>query len=225
MSYYQETGGLGDLDGLGSLDAGHTFPMGAQLVAGYLVASSASAAEKLAALNAAMAYGFRGTIVRSGWGGPGAPGGVPAGSMWIIVQIARSSGVTGAEMNTIFSNVGQRLQSQLPAGSRVTNTHASPYGSSGGSSSTPDIASLLASITGGAATTPTTPTGIDPATGLPYGSMLPPAETGFFSQTIGGIPMWGVLAGGTLALGTVAYVLMSKPKSTPNRRRRGRRSR
>lgn len=228
MSYYQEKGGLGlgDLDGLGSLDAGHTFPMGAQLVAGYLVASSASAAEKLAALNAAMAYGFRGTIVRSGWGGPGAPGGVPAGSLWIIVQIARSSGVTGAEMNTIFSNVGQRLQSQLPAGSRVTNTHASVYGAGGGSSSGPDIASLLSTITGG--TTPTTtPTGIDPATGLPYGSMLPPAETGFFSQSVGGIPMWGVLAGGTVALGVVAYVLMSKPKTkvAANRRRRSRRNR
>lgn len=222
MSYYEESvGGLGDL---GSLDAGTTFPIGTQLVAGYLVASSASAAEKLAALNAAMAYGFRGAIVRSGWGGPGAPGGVPAGSLWIIVEI-RAAGVTGATMNSVFSNVGARLQSQLPAGSRVTNTHASTYGS-GGSSSTADIASLLSTITGGA-TTPTT-TGIDPTTGLPYGSMLPPAETGFFSQSIGGIPVWGLLAGGTVAVGAVAFVLMSKPKAkavAANRRRRSRRRR
>lgn len=221
MSYYQEKegalSGLGALGGLGSLDAATTFPIGTQLVAGYNVASSASAAEKLAALNAAMAYGFRGAIVRSGWGGPGAPGGVPAGSLWIIVEI-RANGITGATMNSVFSNVGQRLQSQLPAGSRVTNTHASTYG--GGSSAGTDIASLLSAITGGASTTSTTSTGIDPATGLPYGSMLPPAEPSFFEQSVGGIPMWGVLAGGTLALGAVAYVLMSKPKVTANRRRR-----
>lgn len=228
MSYYEEESGA--LGALGALNAGTTFPIGTQLVAGYLVASSASAAEKLAALNAAMSYGFRGAIVRSGWGGPGAPGGVPAGSLWIIVEI-RAAGVTGAAMNTVFSNVGARLQSQLPSGSRVTNTHASTYGSSGGSSggggSSPgtDISSILSSVTGGTATTPygtpATPYGIDPATGMPYGSMLPPAETGFFSQSVGGIPVWGLLAGGVAAVGIVGAVLMSKPKPkvTANRRR------
>ena len=232
MSYYEENEGA--LSGLGALSGGTTFPVGTQLVAGYLVASSASAAEKLAALNAAMAYGFRGAIVRSGWGGPGAPGGVPAGSLWIIVEV-RAAGMTGATMNGIFSNVGMRLQSQLPAGSRVTNTHASTYGaapsgggaSPSGGSSSPDIASLLTSITGGGTTPMSTP-GIDPATGMPYGSMLPPPQ-GFFSQNIGGIPVWGILAGGTVASIAVAYVLMSKPKSSAavkaNRRRRSRRSR
>lgn len=223
MSYYED-----GLAGLGSLPTATTFPVGQQLVAGYLVASSATAAEKLAALNAAMAYGFRGAIVRSGWGGPGAPGGVPAGSLWIIVEI-RAPGVTGATMNSVFSNVGQRLQSQLPAGSRVTNTHASTFGAApSGGSATPDLTSILSTI--GTATPTTTPTtAIDPATGLPYGTMLPPAEN-FFTQSVGGIPVWGLIAGGVVALGAVGFVVMSKPKAASaavkaNRRRRSRRNR
>jgi len=209
MSYYED-----GIAGLGSLPTATTFPVGQQLVAGYLVASSATAAEKLAALNAAMAYGFRGAIVRSGWGGPGAPGGVPAGSMFIVVEI-RAPGVTGATMNGVFSSVGQRLQSQLP-GSRVTNTHASTFGAApGGGGATPDLTSILSTIGTTPGTTPgVMPGTIDPATGLPYGTMLPPAEN-FFTQSVGGIPVWGLLVGGVIALGGVGYVLLgSKPKAT-----------
>jgi hypothetical protein len=232
MSYYEDEDGI---SGLGALAAAATFPVGQQLVAGYLVASNATAAEKLAALNAAMTYGFRGNIVRSGWGGPGAPGGVPAGSLWIIVEI-RAPGVTGATMNTVFSNVGQRLQSQLP-GSRVTNTHASTFGaapsgsatSSGGGSGI-DLTSLLSTIPGAipGAAPAAFPGSTDPATGMPYYPVAT-APDGFFTQTVGGIPTWALLAGGVLALGAVGYVVMSKPKPAAtaavkaNRRRRSRR--
>jgi hypothetical protein len=228
MSYYEE-----GMLGLGSLAAGVALPLGQQLVAGYNVQSSAPAAQKLQAVRDAMAYGFRGTILGAGWGGPGAPGGVPAGQIWIKVQIA-ASGITSDVMNTVFSNVGRNIQTRLPAGSTVTNTYASTIGSAPSGATTPttttDPVTGLITAFGVPPTTPGVSTGIDPATGLPYGTMLP-APDNFFTQSVGGIPMWGLLAGGTVAVGAVAYVLMSGKKTAPsaavkaNRRRRSRRNR
>lgn len=233
MSYYEDD--ESGLFGLGSLPAGTSFPVGQQLVAGYNVQSSAPTEQKLQAVRSAMADGFRGSIVGAGWGGPGAPGGVPLGQVWIKVQTGMA-GVTGAIMNSIFSNVAANAQSRLPAGSRVTNTYASTFGAapsggapSGGGSGV-DLTSLLSTIPGalpGAAPSAFPGSSIDPATGMPYGTMLPPAEN-FFTQSVGGIPVWGLLAGGTVAIGAIAWVVMGKPKAAPaavkaNRRRRSRR--
>jgi len=225
MSYYED-----GLQGLGSLPAGGALSIGQQLVAGYNVQSSAPPAQKLQAVRDAMAYGFRGAIVGAGWGGPGAPGGVPAGQIWITVQIG-AAGVTTDVMNTVFANVGRNIQSRLPAGSTVTNTYASMVGGvTGGVTPTTDPVTGLITAFGVPPVTPGTPAGIDPATGLPYGSMLPQPE-GFFTRSVGGIPMWGLLAGGTVALGGIAYVLMSgKPKTASPaavkaNRKRGRKQR
>lgn len=235
MSYYEDD--ESGLFGLGSLPAGTSFPVRQQLVAGYNVQSSAPTEQKLQAVRSAMADGFRGSIVGAGWGGPGAPGGVPLGQVWIKVQTGMA-GVTGAIMNSIFSNVAANAQSRLPAGSRVTNTYASTFGaapsgggatSSGGGSGI-DLTSLLSTIPGaipGAAPAAFPGSTIDPATGMPYYPVATVPD-GFFTQTVGGIPTWALLAGGVLALGAVGYVVMSKPKPAAaavkaNRRRRSRR--
>jgi hypothetical protein len=66
----------------------------------------------------------------------------------------------------------------------------------------------------------------DPVTGLitaltpgtpgtePAYAEAEPTES-FFTQSVGGIPMWGLLVGGAVAIGGLAYALMGgKPKAT-----------
>jgi hypothetical protein len=247
MSYYETaTDGLGSyyetgIDGLGALDAGTSFPAGSEFAVGYTVRGlpSAQAPGAVQILRDSVIYGFRGTIVAVQWG----PAfGVPSGVL--AVKIRTGTALTGAQLNSIFSNIGITFQSRLrSAGSPsavVTNSHLHQIGGggSGGGGTSADVASVLSTIgttTGtiaGATTGMTTPgtigmtLGIDPSTGLPYGTMLP-AEEGFFTQSVGGIPMWALIGGGTIAVGAVAYVLMSKPKPAAvkaNRRRRSRRN-
>jgi hypothetical protein len=222
MSYYEEEGVSG-LGALGALDSGTSFPAGSEFGVGYQVTGlpSAAAPGAVQVLRDSVAYGFRGTIVAVQWG----PAfGVPSGVL--AVKIRTGLPLSGAQLNSIFSDVGNTFQSRLrAAGSTsavVRNSHLHQIGSTSASLPTSDpVASLLSTF--GMSTTPVTPTGIDPATGMPYGTMLPPAEN-FFTQSIGGIPMWGILVGGTVAVGAVAYVMMSKPKTTANGRR-GRRVR
>jgi hypothetical protein len=239
LSSYYETG----IDGLGALDAGTSFPSGSEFAIGYTVRGLASSAAPGAVqiLRDSVAYGFRGTIVAVQWG----PAfGIPSGVM--AVKIRTGTALTGAQLNSIASNIGITFQSRLrsagSASATVTNSHLHQIGG-GGDGTSADVASVLSTIgtmTGtiaGATTGMTTPgypgymttgmtPGIDPSTGLPYGTMLP-AEEGFFTQSVGGIPMWALIGGGTIAVGAVAYVLMSKPKPAAvkaNRRRRSRRN-
>ena len=216
--------------GLGSLDNGQTYGIGQQLVAGYNVQSSADAATKLQAVRDAMAYGFRGAIVSVGWGGPSAPGGVPAGQIYVVVRIA-AAGVTGQVMNTVFSNVGANIQSRLPAGSRVTNTYASIYqglvsGTTGGSSVTAPTTGggILDSLFAPTTTTTTTPT---TDTTLPT-DLTATTPQPFFMQEVGGVPVWVLGVGGVALLGGIAFVALRKPHAAPkvtaNRRRRVRRN-
>lgn len=242
MSYY-ETGvdGLGSyyetgIDGLGALDAGTSFPPGSEFAVGYTVRglSSAAAPGAVQILRDSVAYGFRGTIVGVQWG----PAfGVPSGVL--AVKIRTGVALTGAQLNSIFSNIGVTFQSRLrssgSASATVTNSHLHQLGA-GGSGTSADVASILSTIssttgtiTGATTGAPTMDPTIDPATGLPYATMLP-AEESFFTRDVGGIPMWGLLAGGVVALGAVGYVVMSgKPKTAPaavkaNRRRKSRRN-
>lgn len=139
--------------------------------------------------------------------------------------------MTGTDMNTVAHNIVRALRTRLP-GTTITNTNFHQVGASSGQTPAAQAASALTSavdpVTGliSALSTPTqapTPGAIDPATGLPYGSMLPPPE-GFFTQSVGGIPVWGLLIGGVAVLGGAAYMLLgnSKPASAAvkaNRRR------
>lgn len=215
--------------GLGGLTTGASYVPGQQFVGGFLVQANGTAEQKLQALRTAAAS-FPGTIVGSGWGGPTAPGGVPAGSLWVTVRA--SGALTGEAVNQAFARMGAQIQALL-SGSRVTNTHAWTYGappsspgtSSGenaGAAATSAVTGLLTSLFPAPATTPATIPGAMP-TDPYYGAS---AEPTFLTQTVGGIPMWGVLAGGTLAVGALAFFAL-KPKRTvtPNRRRRGSRRR
>lgn len=225
MSYY-ETGvdGLGSyyetgIDGLGALDAGTSFPPGSEFAVGYTVRglSSAAAPGAVQILRDSVAYGFRGTIVGVQWG----PAfGVPSGVL--AVKIRTGVALTGAQLNSIFSSIGITFQSRLrssgSASATVTNSHLHQLGAGGGGTSA-DVASTLSTITGGSTTT-----GIGPISD-PDATMLP-AEESFFTRDVGGIPMWGLLAGGVVALGAVGYVVMSgKPKAAVRANRRRRRSR
>jgi hypothetical protein len=168
-------------------------------------------------LRDSVAYGFRGSIEGVQWG----PAfGVPSGVL--AVKIRTGVALTGAQLNSIFSNIGITFQTRLrSAGSSaaaVTNSHLHQLGAGGNTSA--DVAAITSAMTTG--TTPAST--IDPSTGLPYETMLPATDQGFFSQSVGGIPMWVLLGGGVVALGAIGYVLMSKPKSAPaavkaNRRR------
>lgn len=222
MSYYESMDGLG---ALGALDAGTSFPAGSEFGVGYRVTGlpSSAAPGAVQILRDSVAYGFRGGIVAAQWG----PAfGVPSGVL--AVKVRTGIPLTGAQINSIFSNVGGTLQSRLrsagSSGATVVNSHL--HRISGGGTSA-DVASILSTIATPGTTPAVTDGTIDPATGLPYATMLP-AEEGFFTQSVGGIPMWGLLAGGVLALGAVGYVVMSKPKTTAavkaNRRRRSRRN-
>lgn len=228
MSYYESVNGLGSyyetgVDGLGALDSGTSFPAGSEFAIGYTVRglSAGAAPGAVQILREAVAFGFRGTIVGVQWG----PAfGVPSGVL--AVKIRTGTALTGAQLNSIFSNVGLQFQTRLraagSAGATVTNSHLHRLGSGGGGGGTSaDVASILstigqttATITGATTGTPATDPTIDPATGLPYASMLP-AEESFFTRDVGGIPMWGLLAGGVVALGAVGYIVMSgKPKAS-----------
>jgi hypothetical protein len=207
MSYYEDgTAGLGDLAPGATIPSGSQFALGFQVTG--LPASAAPGA--VTALRSVVGTAFRGTLVSAGWG----PAfGVPVGRLYALLQTGRA--LTGTDMNTVAHMITNALPSQLPAGVRVTNTHFHAVGA--GAAATPStlttdpVTGLLTSFGLPAGTTPVA-TGIDPATGLPYGTMLPPAEN-FFTQSVGGIPMWGLLAGGTVALGGIAYVMMSGKKA------------
>lgn len=222
--------------GLGGLTTGASYVPGQQFVGGFLVQANGTAEQKLQALRTAAAS-FPGTIVGSGWGGPTAPGGVPAGSLWVTVRA--SGALTGEAVNQAFARMGAQIQALL-SGSRVTNTHAWTYGSppsspsassspgassgaNAGAAATSAVTGLLTSLFPAPATTPATiPSAMPGAQPYYDGS----AEPTFLTQTVGGVPMWGVLAGGTLAVGALAFFAL-KPKRTvtPNRRRRGSRRR
>lgn len=230
MSYY-ETGvdGLGSyyetgIDGLGALDAGASFPPGSEFAVGYTVRgiSSAAAPGAVQILRDSVAYGFRGTIVGVQWG----PAfGVPSGVL--AVKIRTGVALTGAQLNSIFSNIGVTFQSRLrssgSASATVTNSHLHQLGAGGGGTSA-DVASILSTISSTTGTiTGATPG--TPATDPTIDSMLP-AEESFLTRDVGGIPMWGLLVGGVVALGAVGYVVMSgKPKAAVKANRRRRRSR
>jgi hypothetical protein len=220
MSYYED-----GMDGLGDLSPGAAIPAGAQFALGFQVngLTPTTTPRAVAALRTVVGTAFRGTLVAAGWG----PAyGVPAGRLYALLQTGRA--LTGTDMNTVAHMITGALPSQLP-GTTVTNTNFHQVGGGsggGGGITTPDVAATVDPVTGliSALSTPT-PGTIDPATGLPY-TMLPPAES-FFTQSVGGIPVWGLLAGGVVALGGIAYVMMgSKPKAAAsaavkaNRRRR-----
>jgi len=223
MSYY-ETG----MNGLGSIASSPNpgpFHAGQEFIAGYLPLAAGDGPTKKTAIVNAVASRVHGVVTGSGWGGPGAPGGVPAGSVWVTIRSTRE-GVTGAQMDAAFAAAATVAAAALPAGSRVTNTHAWTFGAA--PSGTPTGLPPTTDPVTGLISAFSTPT-VDPATGPPYGTMLPPAEN-FFTQSVGGIPVWGLLTGGAVALGGVAYVMMgSKSRAAPaavkaNRRRRSRRN-
>lgn len=232
MSYYESMDGLG---ALGALDGGASFPAGSEFAIGYRVTGlpSAAAPGAVQILRGVVADGFRGTTVAVQWG----PAfGVPSGVL--AVKIRTGIALTGAQLNSIAVNMGMSLQSRLraagSAAATVVNSNFHRLGGGGGGGAGTDVASILSTIgtTAGSVTGATpgmTASTVDPATGMPYGTMLP-TEENFFTQSVGGIPMWGLLVGGVVALGAVGFVVMSKPKAASaavkaNRRRRSRRNR
>jgi hypothetical protein len=203
---------------MGALTAA-TYPANTQLVAGYrIVGLTRPAGEVPALLREAMQAAFRGATLRTGWGGGAGSAGVPSGHVYAVVE-TRAGGVTSDTMSGIFSRVASDLQSRLGGGT-VTNTHAhlvSGGGTpSGGGAPGFDPSSLLSVV-------PSVGPGVAPGP-LPedYLPPPPPIEEPFLTRTVGGIPMWGLLAGGTVAVGALAYMMMSGRSSSAvkaNRRR------
>jgi len=192
---------------LGALEAA-TYPSNTQLVAGYrIVGLTRPAGEVPGLLREAMQAAFRGATLRTGWGGGSGSAGVPSGHVYAVVE-TRAPGVTSDTMNGIFSRVASALQSRLGGGT-VTNTHAHVVRGGGGPAVSPSDIVPSASLPGAL------PGVLPPGDGLLPGSdpgLLPVEEPSFFSQTVGGVPMWGVLLGGTALVGAAAYVLMSSRK-------------
>jgi len=206
MSYYEE-----GMMGLGDLPAGATIPSGAQYALGFQVTglTPTTSPQAVSALRAVVGTAFRGNLVAAGWG----PAyGVPSGRLYAVLQTAR--GLTGADMNTVAHMITGALPSRLP-GTTVTNTNFHLVGGSGGGAAETAAASitgaidpvtgLLTALTSG---TPATYPGADAG----YPIATEPAEN-FFTQSVGGVPVWGLLAGGVVAIGAIAYVFMGKPKT------------
>ena len=194
MSYMY---GYPTLGGLGALPTGTTFPAGSEFAVGYTVANlpAGEAGAAVQTLRSAMMDGFRGTTVDVRWG----PAfGVPRGVL--AVKIRTGVSLTGADLNSIASRVGASFQARLGAGKRVTNSYLHVLGgagTSGGGAIVPAFPATPSDIPG---LTPGTPAFIDDNLG-PY------PEPGFFSQEVGGIPMWGLFAGGLVAIGAVAFIM------------------
>jgi hypothetical protein len=215
MSYYNDLSGNAACDGcgeyeaaagMGAVPATQQLPAGTELAAGYRVVGlpQSAAAGAPAVLRAAMQAGFLGTTVRTGWGGGGDAAGVPSGTLYAVVRTGRA--LTGADMNSIFARVGQALQSRL-GNVQVTNTHAHVVGGAPAGGGTGPGASLVPDPVTGLINQFTTDPNVPPG----QETMLP--QENFFTQDVGGIPMWGILLGGTAALGGLAYMLMRRPSA------------
>jgi hypothetical protein len=200
---------------LGAL-ATATYPSGTQLVAGYRITGlTRPAGEVPDLLRQAMQAAFRGTTVRTGWGGGGDAFGVPSGHVYALVRTG-VAGVTSDTMNGIFSRVASDLQSRLGGGT-VTNTHAHVAGGGGGGGSPGIDPSTFLNIAPSPPLPGMTPPGMAPPGMAPPGSeyMPPaydtlPAEGSFLTSTVGGVPMWGLLLGGTVVVGGLGYLLLSR---------------
>jgi len=199
MSYYED-----GMMGLGDLAPGATIPSGAQYALGFQVRglTPTTSPQAVSALRAVVGSAFRGTLVAAGWG----PAyGVPSGHLYAVLQTAR--GLTGADLNTVAHMITGALPSRLP-GTTVTNTNFHQVGGSAGGGTSAGVPGLTMTdpVTGLiTALTPGTP-GAEPA----YAEAEPTES--FFTQSVGGIPMWGLLVGGAVAVGGLAYALMGKPK-------------
>lgn len=199
--------------GMGAVAAG-SYPTGTKFAAGYyvtgLVGTPANAVEQL---RQAMQAGFRGRTLEVGWG---PKHGVPSGHLYALVETARD-GITGDEMNTIFSRVGSALQARGVGSVRNTQAHLV---SRPGAPLAPAPGTNTLTPMPGTAPTPGAMPGTDPNLLYdPYATQ----PTGFMSQTIGGIPVWGLMIGGLGVIGLVGYSLMSSAKKkrvVANRRSR-----
>lgn len=210
--------------GLGSLGslAAATYPINTQLAAGYRIAGlTRPAGEVPGLLREAMQAAFRGATLRTGWGGGSGSAGVPSGHVYAVVE-TRMDGVTADVMNGIFSQVARDLQTRLGGGT-VTNTHGHVVRlGSAGSSAARTAADIATALTTPGTATPGTET---PSDVMPPSYLPPPSieEGSFFTRSVGGIPMWGILAGGVVVLGGLGFVLLSPRRSSQvkqNRRRR-----
>lgn len=214
MGYY-ETG----VSGLGSLPDEATFPAGAEFGVGFTATGLSAAASPGAVQTVRNSLAVLGTVVDARWG----PAfGVPTGVLAAKVRL--TAPFTGAQLNAAAGGAGQRVQGGLGAGVTVRNTYLHQLGTSGGGTPQPLI--------GGGGQVQNDPVAdlIGPYPS-PYDTALAPQN--FFTQSVGGIPVWGILAGGVVALGAVGYVMMSsRPRAAAspaavkaNRRRRVRRNR
>jgi hypothetical protein len=220
MSYYED-----GLMGLGDLPAGAAVPTGSRYALGFQVTglTPTTSPQAVSALRAVVGTAFRGNLVAAGWG----PAyGVPSGRLYAVLETAR--GLTGADLNTVAHMIIGALPSRLP-GTTVANTNFHQVGGSGGGSGAAatitgaidPVTGLLAALTPGTATP-------DPAAYYPV--TTEPNTESFFTQDVGGVPVWGLLAGGVVAIGAIAYVFMGKPKTaaavTANRKsKRGKKQR
>lgn len=215
--------------GMGAIASG-SFPSGSRFAGGYFVTNlSGTPANAVQQLREAMQAGFRGRTLEAGWG---PKYGVPSGHLYVLIETARD-GITGDELNMIFSRVGAALQGR-GVGS-VRNTHAHQIGASGGTSPAP---SAIAPSAPAAPFAPSSaPSSLStPGASTQHFSPMPEVPVvdpmamdtggGFMSQRIGGIPMWGLMVGGVAVIGVVGYALVSsakKPAVVKSNRRRRRR--
>lgn len=197
--------------GMGAVAAG-SYPTGTKFAAGYyitgLVGTPANAVEQL---RQAMQAGFLGRTLEVGWG---PKHGVPSGHLYALVETARD-GITGDEMNTIFSRVGAALQSRGVGSVRNTQAHLVSRPSTGLTQG----ANAL-NPTPGAAPIPGAMPTTDPSLLYdPYATQ----PTSFMSQTVGGIPVWGLMVGSLGVVGLVGYSLLAsarRKRVVANRRSR-----
>lgn len=201
---------------LGAIPAG-TYPVGTRWAVGYRVTNlpSDQAAAAVQRLRDTVAYGYRGRLVSAGWG-PNS--GVPSGHLFALLENGAS--LDANTMNGIASNMAANLQTRLP-GTMVANTHAHIV-------SQPSAAPTPAATAfPGTTAFPAAMPGFGPTPGAemmpgydPY-AVVP--EPGGLSMSIGGIPLWFLLLGGTAVIGGVVFAMMRRPRALgANRRRRHR---
>jgi hypothetical protein len=200
-------------ESLGGLPSASSFAAGAEFSLGYTVTGFAAGAAPGAVqlLRDAISSVLQGTIVAVQWG----PAfGIPSGVL--AARIRLGSTLTGAQLNGIGTSIGSAFQSRLRSGGSPSATVRNSYLHTDDMArvAADHMARVVAEITESRYRIQQDPgTTPDPAADPLREGQFVPQSDGFFSRSVGGIPMWGIAVGGVLVVGAIGFALMPKAKA------------